>query len=331
MVASINLFATGEISGTTAGEYIKVGGAGAQFLKIGVGARANGMGGAYSSLGGDMESVYWNPAGIADIKTYGASFAYTQCFGGFQHNYTGVSAPLSERFTVGINFTSFTSDDMMYTTLEYDKGTGSFFRESDYAIGILFGGYLTDQFSFGVNAKFIQSGIASMQSSGLAADIGTMYESGIYGIKLGFAILNLGTQQEYRGQNLKTSKKLYEAINANPVDAEYIASDFSIPLIFRAGFSGDLYNEGDYHCIGAFDFAAFSDIAEQYTLGTEFAWKNILAARIGYRLGSDQLRLSLGAGIKYNSGGVSGMFDYAYMPSVSLGAIHRISVSIGGK
>ena len=47
----------------------KTGTSAASFLEIGVGGRANGMGGAYSSLASDVSALYWNPAGLINTKT----------------------------------------------------------------------------------------------------------------------------------------------------------------------------------------------------------------------------------------------------------------------
>ena len=47
----------------------KVGTTAAQFLKIGVGARALGMGGAQVGVTGDICSIYWNPAALSRIIT----------------------------------------------------------------------------------------------------------------------------------------------------------------------------------------------------------------------------------------------------------------------
>src|SRR6056297_1782183 len=44
--------------------FAKVGTFGAQFLKVGVSARATAMGSAYTAVGDNAEAVYWNPAGI---------------------------------------------------------------------------------------------------------------------------------------------------------------------------------------------------------------------------------------------------------------------------
>jgi hypothetical protein len=44
------------------------GGAAADEKDVGIGIRAQGMGGAYVSLANDPSAVYWNPAGLARVK-----------------------------------------------------------------------------------------------------------------------------------------------------------------------------------------------------------------------------------------------------------------------
>ena len=56
-----------------AGDFSKVGTTSAQFLKIGVGARAMGLGGSFTALANDVSTLYWNPAGITNLR--GFSFA----------------------------------------------------------------------------------------------------------------------------------------------------------------------------------------------------------------------------------------------------------------
>ena len=82
-------------SGSSAGEFSKVGVAGAQFMKIPVGARANGMG-AYAAVTNDLTSIYWNPAGLADVKYMAGNFSYTSWFADFQHSYAAISLPIGD-------------------------------------------------------------------------------------------------------------------------------------------------------------------------------------------------------------------------------------------
>ena len=54
-------------------------------LKIGVGARAIGMGEAYTAQADDVSSLYWNPAGLALMQERQASFMpYDQMLSGFE-------------------------------------------------------------------------------------------------------------------------------------------------------------------------------------------------------------------------------------------------------
>jgi len=120
-----------DISGSSAGEFLKVGAAGSQFLKIGVGARASGMAGAYTAVANDLTALYWNPAGLADIKEMSAEFHYTQWFAGFTHSYAALAMPVGENFTAAAQLISFNSDKIPVTTMAQPEGTGSHYSVND--------------------------------------------------------------------------------------------------------------------------------------------------------------------------------------------------------
>lgn len=313
------------------GAFEKVGAAGAQFLKIGVGARANGMAGAFAGVGGDLSSLYWNPAGIAQIKGIAANFSYTQWFANFGHSFAAASMPLGDRFAVALQATAFNSDRIPVTTVDAPEGTGTYYTVSDMAIGATFAGYLTDQFSFGVTAKYINNSFSSLSSNGVAFDIGTLYETGIQGIRLAFSIHNLGTQQSYSGQDLKTTQKIVKDMNASPLDAEYLSSPYSIPLTFRAGVASDVYTNETSKVTAAFDFVTTSDVPDQFAIGAEYTWNDFVSVRGGYRIGNDQFGLAGGVGLKYIGGGFEGMLDYSINPTTDLGLVNRLSVNIAIK
>ncbi len=317
------------VYGSSAGDFEKIGASGSQFLKIGVGARANAMGGAYTGVANDITSIFWNPAGLADVKGLGANFSYTQWFADFSHNFAAVAAPLGESFTVAAHAISFSSDPIPITTMEEQQGTGSKYTVSDVEVGLSFSGYLTDQFSFGITAKYIQNSFASLSSDGIAFDVGTKYYTGIQGITLGFAIFNLGTTMQYMGQDLRTTKQLFTSLDASPLDAEYLSSSYNIPLIFRAGLSSEIINIEDEHkLLVAADFFTYSDVPEQFALGAEYTWHNLLSLRAGYLLGQDSFGFSGGAGIQYIGGGFNGSVNYSISPLEDFTTVHRISIGM---
>ncbi|MCL5992331.1 MAG: PorV/PorQ family protein, partial [Bacteroidetes bacterium] len=321
------VFSEGDVSGASGGKYVKVGAAGAQFLKIGIGARANAMGGAYSAVCNDLTSMYWNPAGLADIKAIGANFSYTQWFAGFGLNYGAIALPIGENFTTAFYALSFSSDRIKLTTMDQQNGLGSY-TWSDIAVGATLAGYLTDQFSFGFTFKYIQTAFTGLNASGIAFDIGTMYNTGIQGIKLGFSINNLGTEQKFSGQDLQTTKKLIEQAYASPIDAQYLANSYTIPLAFRAGATTDIISDEDNRLLAEIDFIAMSDVSEQFALGAEYTWNNLLSIRGGYLIGQDQLGLSGGVGVNYIGGGFKGQIDYSINPTRNFGLVNRISIGM---
>ena len=313
---------------STGGAYAKVGLTGGQFLKIPHGARGTGMAGCVSTTTDDLSSVFWNPAGIADIKSLSASFDYTDWFAGFSHNYAAVATPFGENFALAVHFTNLASGDMEYTTMENPEGLNRFFSANDVSMGLTFAGYLTDQFSFGATFRYLDNSISDMNASGFAFDVGTIYRTGIQGITLGVSLHGLTSDLTYSGKNLNTTHSLYPANWATDVDVAITPAAFNIPLLFRAGVSADIYKHDVHKLIGAFDFTTCSDTPEQFAVGAEYVWNDLISARLGYRLGHDSFGFAGGIGVKYLTGNFSGRIDYSIQPTKTLGLINRLSVYI---
>lgn len=319
----------GNTVGSSKGDFLKVGAAGSQFLKIGVGARGSAMS-ANVAVANDLSAIWWNPAGLADVKTIGADFAFTQWFAGFQHLFAAVSLPLGSNFTAAASLTSFSSEDIEITTIHNPDGTAHYYSVSDMAASLSVAGYLTEDFSFGVNMKYISNGFSSLSSNAIAFDVGTLYNTGLYGIKLGFAISNLGTEMQYKGSDLQTLTKLYKESRNAPIDAEYITGKYEMPLVFRAGIASEVYKDEDHAVLAAFDFTTLSDTPEQFSIGAEYTFRNLICLRGGYLFNQDQFGLSGGIGFKYDAGsGIKAGVDYSINPTGDIGLVNRLSVRIG--
>ncbi len=309
-------------------DFQKVAAAGAQFLKIGVGARGQAMGGAYGSLADDLTAVYWNPAGVSRLDGMAFTAAYLNWFGGFNHTFAGMAMPINEQFNVAVSFISFGVDDIEITTMDVPEGYGSTYSITDVALGLTFSGYLTKEFAFGVTAKYVRNSFASLGAQGVAFDIGSLYDTGIYGIKLGFSLHNLGTEMTYDGVDLNTTVNPNPGVDKAPLDARYMTDATDMPIIFRAGASADVFEKDEHKVIGSFDFLTLSDTPEQFAFGAEYTWNKIFSVRGGYRFGHDQLGVSAGAGINYIGGGFDGKINYSINPTKDLGLLNRIEVSV---
>lgn len=341
MLAMAASTASAQLVSVTAGDFTKVGLSGGQFLKIGVGPRGTGMAGAFSGIANDVSSLYWNPAGIADVKNYATDVNTTFWFAGMQHNFAAAVIPVSERFRAGVSFTSFSSGDIAITTTDRPDGTGGVYSVGDIALGFTFAGYLTDAFAFGVTAKYVQHAFSNMAASGIVFDIGTRYNTGFNGVTLGFSITSLGTQQRYDGSDVTKQFRPITGLNTTPVDLQMQTSPFNLPLSFRAGLGIDMfqgfiadkpeYDEDNtvlHQWIIGTDFETYADVPEQFAIGTEYTFREFVSVRAGYRFGHDQFGFSGGLGLKYIGGDFEGSIDYSISPSIDLGLVNRIGVSM---
>ncbi|MBU3678635.1 MAG: PorV/PorQ family protein [Candidatus Kapabacteria bacterium] len=336
-ITSVGLYGQAVVASS---DFTKVGLSGGQFLKIGVGARATAMAGAHSAVADDLSSIFWNPSGLTAMKRYAVDFSQTFWFAGMTHNFAAAVIPIGQKYRVAASFANFTSGDIKITTMDQQEGTGGLYQVSDVAIGLTLAGQLTDQFSFGITAKYISMGFTNMNASSVAIDVGTRYATNFEGIVLGFSMNSLGSQTEYNGADAARSRDPISGINTLPVEMRMLTSPFDLPLSFRLGASTDLcknvlfdseVNERGilkHSLVAAVDFETFSDVGEQYSFGAEYTWEEFVSVRAGYRMGSDQFGFAGGVGIRYVSEEFSGRIDYSLNPTTNLGLINRVSIAM---
>ncbi|MCX7930286.1 MAG: PorV/PorQ family protein [Chlorobi bacterium] len=328
--------------GSSAGEFRKVGAAGAQFLKIAAGARANGMAGAFSAIANDPTAIFYNNAGIVDISGYMGHFTYTQWFGGYSHNFLAGVVPISDKYRAGLSVTSFTSGPIPFTTVQEENRLNTTYSITDVAIGATVAGQLTEQFSVGVTLKYVQNGIGGMSASGVLADVGTMYR--FRGVRLGFSISNLGPQLQYSGADLNFRTDLLRELQYQQIDASFLVNPYNAPISLRAGLVADMMSEvfgmydsdpnlgidksREHRWLMALEFETLSDVPEQLAIGTEYTWNDLVSLRAGYRFNQSIFGLSTGVGIRYIGSGFEGTLDYALQPTSAFGIINRFSLTL---
>jgi hypothetical protein len=332
-VLLLHTAALAQLVGTSGSDFKKAGGSGAQFLKIGVGARAMGMGGAFSGLADDISALYWNPAGIAGLKGVNIGFEYNQWFADMKHSFVGIAFPLSQDYRIGISILMLDAGSIGITTVTEPEGTGSSYTVSDIAVGATIAGQLTEQFSFGITIKYVQNTIFDMTAGALAVDAGTMYDLGLDGLRLGLGISNLGGESSFDGQSLSVLVDRPGDAEANitsrPLDANLNNTPFSLPMAFRGGISYDfLKGNENQNLIVAADFVHLSDNPEKVNVGAEYVWNDLLAVRGGYQARYDELGLTLGGGLRFNTETFAGSFDYTYADLGRLGTSNRIGVRL---
>ncbi len=283
----------------------KVGTTGAQFLELGVSARAMGMAEAFTAVSDDITSVYYNPAGLTYLYGREAAFTYIRMPADINYGFAAIGLPLeSIGGVLGIGMYGLSSgsiDEMTY----YRIPTGRTFSWNDYAISVSYGRYLTDRFSIGVTVKYIGEFVHDYTASGWAADVGTVYNTGFRGFKIAMVITNFGP------------------------DMTFIRNAFPLPINFKFGGSINVIEGVDHLVTFAAEGSHPSDNLEKYNSGVEYVFQNRFILRAGGRFNYDVDGFAAGGGLRLPFGEDCELrFDYAFQDFGILTEVHRFTMSI---
>lgn len=314
----------------------KTGTTAAKFLSIGVGARANAMGGAYSSIANDASAMYWNPAGIAEITEVQTLFTYTKMFADINIDYFGVVLPAGSIGNFGISVTALNVGEMDVTSEYYPEGTGEKFSAGSYAFALTYAKYITEDFSVGANVKYIREDIYNSSASGFGFDIGTIFKTPFYGIRFASSISNYGTKMQMSGDDLliRYDPDQQRAGNNQTIDAFYKTDEYELPLRLQVGISRDFQIMDEHHLTIAIDATHPNDNNQWVNVGGELSFfNNLVSLRGGYKtlfLKDSQEGLTLGGGIKYDGLKFFRIaVDYSYQQLKYLDNMHSFSIMLG--
>lgn len=317
-LADAQLFRSTSKVGTTAG----------QFLKIGAGARALGMGAAQAAVLGDVSAIYWNPGALSRLAVNGElTLNHANWLADINYDFLAGILPIGDIGTFGFSVTSLRVPEDLVRTVDFPEGDGRQWDASSLALGIVYARNLTDRFSIGFHAKYIRESIWTEQASGIALDVGTVYISEIPGLTLGASISNFGSKMKLEGRSLYFNQDPDGSVGSGPnnIPAEYRTDDFDLPLTFRIGIAWDVVKSDLIRCTAALDATHPNDNTEYLNSGMELAWREILFARVGYKsllLRDSEQGLTWGFGIHYGIANVAqfkldyGFADYGRLKNV---------------
>ncbi|MDE0636870.1 MAG: PorV/PorQ family protein [Candidatus Poribacteria bacterium] len=327
-----------------------VGTAGAQFLKIGPGARVDSLGGAFGAIANDVTTIYWNPAGLSQLEKTSFSDTHTIWLADVRYNYLAFATPIEKVGTLGASVTFLNVPDTEITTLAKPDGTELWYSAWDTAVSLAYSRELYQKesganLSFGINAKYIHQQIHRESARGVAIDVGTLYHTGWRSLRIGMSFSNFGPEMSFSGTDLETGVE--EAGDKRTADyhpfpdttnptrkAELETIEYPLPSNFRLGVAYDLVDNDSNLLTIALDGNHPNDNSERLNLGVEYWYRKMAAIRAGYkfRLGPDRsddeegLTLGLGIHLKFRQTTLS--LDYAYADFDYLQNAHRVSLGL---
>lgn len=156
-----------------------------EFMNIGVDAAALGMSNAVVASTGDVNSGYWNPAGILKLEDKQVALMHASYFANIaQYDYAAFAMPIDSESAWGVSLIRFGVDDILNTTqLIDDQGNIdynriSLFSTADYGATFSYARKLKiEGFQYGVNAKVIRRIIGKFANSwGFGLDVGLQFD-----------------------------------------------------------------------------------------------------------------------------------------------------------
>ncbi|MDZ7314824.1 MAG: PorV/PorQ family protein [candidate division KSB1 bacterium] len=317
-----------------AADVSKVGITAAPFLEIGAGARPLGMGGAFVATADDAGALYWNPAGLTAVRNIELLFTNSSWLANIKYNFAGICFPVAGVGSLGAFITTLNYGDMAVRTTDQPEGTGEIFSASDLAVGVSYARALTDRFTIGFNAKYIHQSIWHERAHGIAVDFGTLFVTGLHGLRIGASLLNFGTDMRMEGKDLLVFYDVdpYIIGNNDRVPANLQTEHWPLPLTFQFGLAMDVLDDGFHRLTLASDAVHPYDNTESVNLGAEYAFRKMFFLRAGMRdlfLRDGEGGASFGAGFHLRLlGNMNLRIDYAYANFGRLDNAQHLSLTL---
>ncbi|NIV95500.1 PorV/PorQ family protein [candidate division KSB1 bacterium] len=327
--------------GTTlfAGNSDKVGQTAAPELLIPIGGRDLAMGGSSIAISHGIESIFWNPAGLAHAERNAtAMFSRLTYIGDIDVNYVAVAGTFGDFGTVGLSIKSMDFGDIPITTEDFPDGTGAFLDPTFFTIGVTYSKLLSDRVSVGFTGNFISEDLAEarVSATGFAFSAGVQYQNlgGIQGLDLGVAVKNIGPQMGFDGSGLLREGSVDDVSRGGSfVKIDPATEELPSTIEIGGAYS---FNAGELSSVritGMFQNNNFSD--DQGKFGAEYEYNNLFFVRGGYDFApgaADEAFIfgaSFGAGVRVDVGGVEVFADYGFRESDFFDNQNAFSVRLG--
>ena len=283
-------------------------------LKVYPGARPGGMGGAFIGLADDMNSIFWNPAGLAHIDAPEASIFYAPYLVGSSLQMVEYAQPIPLLGTIAASLTllDYGSDDR--TTERPDGLFGDRVGLANPQDIFAIVGWGRDippllgmsHLKAGVSAKMTFQNVAGRTIPGFGTSVGILWDTPVEKLRLGMVADNLGYAA---AEGAKT-----------------------LPIAWAVGASYGAKMGRNVDVVYVFDTKLSVDTTAGMGVGAEALAFNILYVRGGWRGGGAEGGATWGLGvfqpINYSGRQILLRLDYNSMSYGELGISHRVQLSL---
>lgn len=276
---------------------VGVGTTGANYLKIDPGARSAALGSAYVGLADDINTLYFNPAGIGRMSYASLDTMQLNWLAGITQQQIAGIYPMGEWGVLGGYYSNLSTPYDKETQYDgagnYDE-TGKKFNSEIKVVNLTYAKQISSKLSIGLGLKKIEERLFDVKTEGTGLDAGLFYK--------GFMLpdLSMGlVLQNYSLSPLRAEEPLPQTV------------------ILGAAYTFKLLGAQRMTVLGDISFPVDND--KYYGIGLEYAINRYLSFRLGYK---DKVGTTLGGGLRlWNL-----KLNYAYVPYGELGTTYRVSV-----
>jgi hypothetical protein len=284
---------------------------GSQFLIFDTSARGIAMGGAMTAVTDDANSIYWNPAGLAQVPRASASFMFADYVAGITYNTLAYAQRIDETSVIAGGVRYLNAGTIPQTDIN-GVSNGSF-SPYDFVAELGWGQSIYDMSDsqsdvlMGVSGKMIRSSLGDASATGFAGDIGFLAHlyTTEHNYDVGLTVQNMGYGQKFD-----------QVRDSMPTRVQFGAAFKPIPALLLSA-----------NAVAPFGYNMYGAVGGEYN--AEFDRNLVGSARVGFSsenyssLGFASIP-TFGLGLKLNDFA----FDYAFQPMGPLGiAAHRLSIS----
>lgn len=317
----------------------------ANFLEIGYGSRGSAMGDAVVATSEDLESCYWNPAGLALMRKNEVLFNMQPWVIDINTSFAAVGLVFPRLGTFALSFNQMNYGKEKVTTLAMQDGTGENFTAGEFSFQLSYGRRLAQWFAFGGSAKLVNSSIWHTSANALALDLGALVNTHFFsptgergdGLSIGMSIANYGTRMRYDGIDLLQSIDPNPNIEGNysQVEGQFRMQSWELPLIFRIGIAVHPIATASHRLTLEVDALHPNNNSESINLGGQYKYTlpsfGSFFLRAGYKglfMDRTEYGMSYGFGIMMRVARLGLKIDYALRDIGMLGTVHAYTLSM---
>ncbi len=267
-----------------------------EFMNIGVDAAALGRANTAVATTTDVNSGYWNPAGLIHLEDHQVSLMHANYFANIaQYDYIAYASPIDDRSAWGISMIRFGVDDILNTTelidsegnIDYNRI--SLFSTADYGFTFSYARKLpVPGFQYGVNAKIIRRVIGKFANSwGFGFDVGLQLEKNDW--QFGLMVRDITTTYNVWSIDEQEYQKIANAIPGENQELPE-STEITAPKI-QLGVAKKFNIHYDYSILAAAnmnmrltktnDILATDAVSIDPALGFEFGYTDLVFLRAG--------------------------------------------------